>query len=73
MILEQEVMIEMATLGGAKSPAHGRPNQLLKRAKKADIVIVETQSNLNMMPNYDIRDTGLPSVNPKKQHRHHHC
>lgn len=62
-IMIPEQVIEMATLGGAK--ALHMENQIgsLEVGKKADIVIVETQS-ANMMPNYDAYATLVYQANP---------
>lgn len=62
-IMIPEQVIEMATLGGAKSLHMEDKIGSLAVGKQADIIIVETQS-ANMMPNYDPYATLVFQANP---------
>lgn len=62
-IMIPEQVIEMATLGGAKALHMEDEIGSLEVGKKADIVIVETQS-ANMMPSYDPYATLVYQANP---------
>ena len=62
-IMIPEQVIEMATLGGAKALHMEDQIGSLEAGKKADIVIVETQS-ANMMPSYDPYATLVYQANP---------
>ncbi|MEC7308974.1 amidohydrolase [Vibrio crassostreae] len=62
-IMIPEQVIEMATLGGAKALHMEDQIGSLEVGKKADIVIVETQS-ANMMPSYDPYATLVYQANP---------
>jgi cytosine/adenosine deaminase-related metal-dependent hydrolase len=62
-IMIPEQVIEMATIGGAKALHMEEKIGSLEVGKKADIIIVETQS-ANMMPNYDPYSTLVYQANP---------
>ena len=62
-IMIPEQVIEMATIGGAKALHMENEIGSLDVGKKADIIIVETQS-ANMMPNYDPYATLVYQANP---------
>ena len=62
-IMIPEQVIEMATIGGAKALHMEESIGSLEVGKKADIIIVETQS-ANMMPNYDPYATLVFQANP---------
>lgn len=62
-IMIPEQVIEMATIGGAKALHMEEKIGSLEVGKKADIIIVETQS-ANMMPNYDPYATLVYQANP---------
>lgn len=62
-IMIPEQVIEMATIGGAKALHMEDEIGSLEVGKKADIIIVETQS-ANMMPSYDPYATLVYQANP---------
>ncbi|OCH30294.1 amidohydrolase [Aliivibrio fischeri] len=62
-IMIPEQVIEMATMGGAKALHMEDEIGSLEVGKKADIIIVETQS-ANMMPSYDPYATLVYQANP---------
>ncbi len=62
-IMIPEQVIEMATLGGARALHMEDKIGSIEVGKKADIIIVETQS-ANMMPNYDPYATLVYQANP---------
>ncbi|MDD9173794.1 amidohydrolase [Aliivibrio finisterrensis] len=62
-IMTPEQVIEMATIGGAKALHMEDEIGSLEVGKKADIIIIETQS-ANMMPNYDPYATLVYQANP---------
>ncbi|RYU68626.1 amidohydrolase [Aliivibrio finisterrensis] len=62
-IMIPEQVIEMATIGGAKALHMEDEIGSLEVGKKADIIIIETQS-ANMMPNYDPYATLVYQANP---------
>ncbi|MFA1559964.1 amidohydrolase [Aliivibrio fischeri] len=62
-IMIPEQVIEMATIGGAKALHMEDEIGSLEIGKKADIIIVETQS-ANMMPSYDPYATLVYQANP---------
>jgi len=51
-IMTPDIVVKMATMGGAKTLNMDDKIGSLEEGKKADIVIIETESP-NMMPNYD--------------------
>lgn len=62
-IMIPEQVIEMATMGGAKALHMEDKIGSLEVGKKADIIIIETQS-ANMMPSYDPYATLVYQANP---------
>ena len=62
-IMIPEQVIEMATMGGAKALHMEDQIGSLEVGKKADIIIIETQS-ANMMPSYDPYATLVYQANP---------
>lgn len=62
-IMIPEQVIEMATIGGAKALHMEDEIGSLEVGKKADIIIIETQS-ANMMPSYDPYATLVYQANP---------
>lgn len=62
-IMIPEQVIEMATIGGAKALHMDDKIGSLEIGKKADVIIVETQS-ANMMPNYNPYATLVYQANP---------
>ncbi|WP_122034848.1 amidohydrolase [Aliivibrio sp. EL58] len=62
-IMIPEQVIEMATIGGAKALHMEDEIGSLEAGKKADIIIIETQS-ANMMPSYDPYATLVYQANP---------
>lgn len=62
-IMIPEQVIEMATMGGARALHMEAKIGSIEVGKKADIIIVETQS-ANMMPSYDPYATLVYQANP---------
>ncbi|WP_038175909.1 amidohydrolase family protein [Vibrio coralliilyticus] len=62
-IMIPQQSIELATIGGARALHMEDQIGSLEKGKKADIIIVETQS-ANMMPNYDPYATLVYQANP---------
>ncbi len=68
---DSEQVIELATIGGARALHMDDKIGSLEIGKKADVIIVETQS-ANMMPNYNPYATLVYQANPSNV-KHHHC
>lgn len=62
-IMTPNVVVRMATMGGAEALGMDKNIGSLEEGKLADIVIIETQST-NMMPNYDPYATLVFQANP---------
>lgn len=62
-IMTPDVAVKMATIGGAKALNLDDKVGSLEKGKKADIVIIETESS-NMIPNYDPYATLVFQANP---------
>jgi len=62
-IMTPDVILELATIGGARALNMADEIGSLEVGKKADIVIIETDS-ANMMPNYDPYATIVFQANP---------
>lgn len=62
-IMTPDMVVRMATLGGAKALGMDKNIGSIEKGKLADIVIVETQS-MNMIPNYDPYATLVFQANP---------
>lgn len=62
-IMTPDVVVKMATIGGARTLNLDDKVGSLEKGKKADIVIIETESS-NMIPNYDPYATLVFQANP---------
>lgn len=62
-IMTPDIVVKMATLGGAKALGMDKNIGSIEKGKLADVVIVETQS-MNMIPNYDPYATLVFQANP---------
>ena len=62
-VLPSVELVEMATMGGAKVLGLDKKIGSIEKGKKADLVLIETQS-VNMQPIYDYYASIVYSANP---------